>query len=57
MGTGMTNTPCVHVGGTFEDETGWWQLDEITTDGGWFHDRWGTGRLIAWDDVPELFYL
>jgi len=55
--TSLAAKPRPESGGFFEDETGWWMLDDATDDdGGWFIGRDGTERQIAWSDVPVLTY-
>jgi len=50
------------VGGYFEDETGWWQLEMLVKDEdglieGWFIGKKGQERFIPLAEIPELRYL
>jgi hypothetical protein len=49
------------VGGYFEDETGWWQVEHDNSGGTggsvWLVGRDGQERSIAVEDLPPLTYL
>jgi len=52
----MTGTT-PRIGGYFEDETGWWMLEELDDEGGIFVGRDGQEHFLAHDRIPELRYL
>jgi len=44
------------IGGTFEDETGWWQVDAVSEDGlgVWLIGRDGRERWLPIARLPQL---
>lgn len=46
------------IGGYFEDETGWWQVDDVTEDATvWLIGRDGEEREMTVASLPPLSYL
>jgi hypothetical protein len=46
------------IGGSFSDETGWWIVDEVFSDGSiWLIGKHGEDRVTTRDRLPPLEYL
>ncbi len=48
----------VYLGGYFEDETGWWMLDDVDEEGtAWLIGPDGQERSMTVASLPELTYM